>query len=261
MDKQHSRKRLKDYESASIRNKLLVHEILECNPDVRKHLLDTKPLTENSLINFISKYPLNYVKPAFGSRGIGIFQIRSSSDQYTVRTIKEKRTFDDPKDVYMYIISSTNKSMIIQQGITLQRVVKRPYDIRVMVQRKPNRPWICTGLFCKVGKPDKIVTNVFQGGELWTTKKIFTKQALPKEIKYSRIRNLKTVSRKVAKTLSRHQSGMHQMGIDMAFDTDDKLWILEVNSHHPAFYPLKKLNKSMFNKMMRFAKSYGRNKP
>jgi D-alanine-D-alanine ligase-like ATP-grasp enzyme len=48
------------------------------------------------------------------------------------------------------------------------------------------------------------------------------------------------------------------MGIDFAFDRSGRLWILEVNSNHPQFHPLKQVDRPAFNRMMAFARSYGR---
>ncbi|WP_141500250.1 YheC/YheD family protein [Paenibacillus luteus] len=46
----------------------------------------------------------------------------------------------------------------------------------------------------------------------------------------------------VSRTLSKKRSGMHEMGIDFAYDKKQQLWVLEVNSNHPQFHALKKLD-------------------
>lgn len=208
------------------------------------------------------KFPLLYVKPAIGSRGIGIMQIKKNEKQYVVRTIEDKQTFDNVMDMYQHILSKTNnKEMIIQQGIVLEKVNQKPYDIRIMVQRRPKGKWTCTGIFCKVGSKRNIVTNVYQGGELWTTKRIFKEKGLSDKVKKVRLNQLKKLGIQIANTLSDKQEGMYQMGVDVAIDHNQNMWVLEINSHHPAFYPMKKLNKKTFDKMMEFARSYGRTNP
>lgn len=148
--------------------------------------------------------------------------------------------------------------MIIQQGISLETVDGRPYDIRSMVQRKPGGRWTSTGMFSKVGKPNKIVTNYYQGGKIVLLNKLFDQAGLSAEEAESRKKLLAQVSRKIAVFLSKKRSGMYEMGIDFAFDSEGHLWILEVNSRFPQFYPLRRLDRKMYLRMLSFAKSIGR---
>src|SRR5690606_25262253 len=138
----------------------------------------------------------------------------------------------------------TTKKMIIQQGISLETVDGRPYDIRSMVQRKPGGRWTSTGMFAKVGKPNKIVTNYYQGGKIVLMNKLYAQTTMTEHEIEERLRLLSETSRKVALFWSRKRKGMYEMGIDFAFDDAGRLWILEVNSRFPQFYPLRRLDRT-----------------
>lgn len=97
--------------------------------------------------------------------------------------------------------------MIIQQGIKLELVEGRPYDIRAMVQHKPKSKWTCTGIFTKVGSPKKIVTNYAQGGKLKTLGNVFNKMNLSSDKKESRKRHLNKVALDAANFLNSKRSG------------------------------------------------------
>ncbi|MNG32334.1 hypothetical protein D3C84_1183210 [compost metagenome] len=62
----------------------------------------------------------------------------------------------------------------------------------------------------------------------------------------------------MAQLLSRKKQGMREMGIDFAYDREERLWVLEVNSKHPQFHPLKRIDPAAYRRMMSFAKAYGR---
>jgi D-alanine-D-alanine ligase-like ATP-grasp enzyme len=73
-----------------------------------------------------------------------------------------------------------------------------------------------------------------------------------------RKKHLNDVALDVAKLLNSRRSGMFEMGIDFAYDGEGNVWILEVNSNKPQFYPLKHMNRRMYNRMLSYARSYGR---
>ncbi len=202
-----------------------------------------------------------YVKPNNGSRGLGIYKIETDSNGYFLKSTKKTNYYNTIDSIYQYLLQKSRRSMIIQQGIILEKMNGRPYDIRVMIQRKPNKRWTCTGLFCKVGRPKKIVTNYYQGGELRTLINVFNRMKLSERATIERKKALSNVALVVARTLSAKQSGMYQMGVDLAYDMNGNIRIIEVNSRHPAFYPLKKLNYKMYKRMLNFAYSYGRKRP
>jgi hypothetical protein len=93
------------------------------------------------------------------AQGRGIYKIISNDERYILRSTRLREKNLELSALYQKLNVRAKKKMIIQQGITLEQVEGRPYDIRAMVQRKPNGKWNCTGIFTKVGKPNKIVTN------------------------------------------------------------------------------------------------------
>ncbi|XEC97221.1 YheC/YheD family protein [Paenibacillus tarimensis] len=252
----------KEYRSKAIQGKLRVCRYLSEHPELQKFVPATQRLSLSNLRNLLDRFDSVYIKPDVGSLGIGVSKlVRSESDYflYVTRRHKQKRlSFQTVSEVYKYMMRGQTKPMIVQQAISLDRVNERPYDIRVMVQRKPGGSWTCTGTMAKVGAPNRIVTNYFQGGEIMTLKKVFTLKGIPAAHHAHIFDNLYDISLAVAKSLSKKRKGMHEMGIDFAVDADNNLWVLEVNSNHPQFHPLKRINRKEYNRMRRYAISYGR---
>ncbi|RXT07194.1 YheC/YheD family protein [Ammoniphilus sp. CFH 90114] len=249
----------KSYKSNSIDGKLRVYRYLSAYPHINTHQPYTVQMDKTKLKKCIKKYGLIYVKPNIGSHGEGIFQIKKKDKKnLLLRTTKQKKTFKNVSSLYKYLKAHSKRLMAIQQGISLELANGKPYDIRSMVQRKPGAPWTSTGIFTKVGAKGKIVTNYSQGGQIVLLDHVFKSIGLPPKKRKQRFKKLKAVSLAVAQALSAAQSGMYEMGIDFAFDKKGRLWILEVNTRHPQFHPLKELHPKMYQRMMAFAKSYGR---
>jgi glutathione synthase/RimK-type ligase-like ATP-grasp enzyme len=250
--------KLKGYNSKSISGKLRVHRYLATDESLKLYLPQTTSFTEGHLKQMAKRFPTLYIKPNYGSQGIGIFKVERESNGYRLRSSSnQSKFFKQLSSIYQNISTNGNKHMIIQQGIDIERVNKRPYDIRAMVQRKPKGSWTCTGIFGKIGYRNKIVTNYAQGGQIVTMGHLFKMMGLSSSSQ-ARTRHMTEVSLEVARVLNSKQSGMFEMGVDLSYDKDGHLWILEVNSRRPQFFPMKKVDRTMYNRMLSYANSYGR---
>ncbi len=222
----------------------------------------TASFSRANLERMIKRYGMLYVKPDVGSRGIGVYKLRRTKAGYDLYEIVRKkqlrRRFRSLTSVYNRLRKAKTGRLIIQRGISLDKVNGRSYDIRAMVQRKPRGSWVCTGLIVKAGARGRIVTNYYQGGTVYAMEKLGRLRRWSPSRTKGRVRKLTQTALRISRALSGRQSGMHEMGIDFAFDRRQRLWVLEVNSNHPQFHPLKRLNRRAYDKMMRFAASYGR---
>ncbi|CAM3293883.1 YheC/YheD family protein [Paenibacillus lupini] len=253
----------KKYNSRSIYGKLKVCRYLNSHKTLKELVPHTVSFSREHMESMLASHSSIYVKPDSGSQGMGIFKVKKSEGSgYTVKHIVKKKQLshhlDTASAVYDYINKKSEKKLIIQKGIKLDRVNGRAYDIRVMVQRKPDGPWTVNCYSVKVGASKKIVTNYYQGGKLYTMEKLGKQQGKSEATTSKRLADLKSMSLKIAEHLSSKREGMHEMGIDFAYDRNQKLWVIEVNSNHPQFYPMKWLDPKAYKKMKEFAKSYGR---
>ncbi|MBO8171319.1 MAG: YheC/YheD family protein [Bacillaceae bacterium] len=252
---------MKNYKSQHVRSKWKVHSILSQNPKIKKHLPETRWLTLKNLQELLNTYSFLYTKPNIGTHGKGIMRIEKAGDQgYILYDGKKKTRVKSINRLYRIIRSRIGSiKYIVQEGIELGKSQGRPFDLRMMFQRKPGGPWTCTGIFSKLGKPGLIVTNYHQGGKLDTLENTLAGFGMNEETIEGTREKLANLGAEIARTLHRRYPGMHEMGIDVTLDPQHHIWIIEVNSRRPQFYPLKWFeDKTMYRMMMKFAKSYGR---
>jgi len=251
----------KNYRSRTIRGKLRVCRYLSANRSLKKYIPQTRLFTLPNMRKMMASHSSLYIKPDIGSLGIGIFRLTRTIGGFKLRSSQRgnhSSRFNTISSVYRHILAKRQERMIIQKTVRLDRAGERPYDIRVMVQRKPGGNWTCTGMAAKVGRAGKIVTNYYQGGELMSMESLHIRKGMPEVEGKARIRHLTRKALDVVQTLSAKQSGMREMGVDFAYDRNGRLWVLEVNSNHPQFHPFKKFDRVAYDRMMRFARSYGR---
>ncbi len=250
------------YASSRIRGKLKVCRYLEDNGATRRYVPDTVSFGLANMRRMAERHGSLYIKPDVGSLGIGIRKLKKTSSGYTLKETASRsqttRKFDTVEGAFRHISSRKSDKLIVQQGISLDKVNGKPYDIRVMVQRKPGGAWNCTGIIVKVGGVGRIVTNYYQGGSVLTLRKLHDRLGLDAQEGASREGQLRSAAISIAKTLSARKSGMREMGIDFARDRNSRLWVLEVNSNHPQFHPVKALDRKAYDRMKEYAASYGR---
>ncbi|MBE1442674.1 YheC/YheD family protein [Paenibacillus sp. OAS669] len=251
----------KNYRSSTIRGKLRVCQYLSANRSLKNNIPHTRLFTLPNMRKMLASHASLYIKPDIGSHGIGIFKLTQARGEFKLRSSqrgKRSSPFNSASSVFQHIQAKRQGRMIIQQTVFLDQVGERPYDIRVMVQRKPGGSWTCTGMAAKVGQAGMITTNYYQGGELISMESLHNRKGLSEEQGKARIRHLTRKALDVVRTLSAKRSGMHEMGVDFAYDRSGWLWVLEVNSNHPQFHPFKKFDRAAYDRMMRYARSYGR---
>lgn len=255
-------KSIKGYNSKRIRGKLRVNNYLSADASVKRYVPRTVSLTLDNLMKMGKQYRALYIKPDVGSMGIGVYKLVRKENGYVLYSTRKRkqlhRHFLTVSAVYNHLKALQKQKMIIQKAVSLDHVNGRPYDIRAMVQRKPGGSWNCTGFLVKVGAPHKIVTNYYQGGQIYTIEKLLKLKGFSPSSSRARIKYLSGTAVKISQVLSKRKAGMHEMGIDLAYDTKRRLWVLEVNSNHPQFHPLKKLDRTAYNRIMSYCRSYGR---
>src|SRR5690606_16097536 len=60
------------------------------------------------------------------------------------------------------------RSYLVQQRIQLATYIERPFDLRVSVQRDGSGEWQVTGIVGKAAPARRFLTNVAQGGTVYT---------------------------------------------------------------------------------------------
>lgn len=243
-------------------SKWIKTKVLLQNNELRSFIPETRLFNRSNLLIMLKKYKMVYVKPIHGSFGIGVIRVESKNSKggneyrYHLETKVEK--FNN----YDACFSSLNKNKlnrkyIVQQGIDLLTYKERPFDIRIMVQRSEQRPWETTGLIGRLAHPKKIVTNYHSQGKplpLDSLLKSYIKESEKQEYTYF----LKKFGVNVAKHLQTKYPGFREIGVDVGIDSNLHPWILEVNTAPDPFIFNQLKDKTIFRKVLKFARANGR---
>jgi len=219
------------------------------------------PFSRSNLGVLVSQYSTVYFKPTGGTGGFNIIRIKKLSNGYQIQHNATKNHCATLGVLYEQLKKrAKQRSYLLQKGIKLAAVNGSAFDIRVMVQKPNNGVWKSTALFTKIGKPGKVTTNYHQGGKLGYFQSTLSRAGFSKASIERKEAELKRLGESVGRIFDRNGNGFRELGLDVALDNKGNTWILEVNTR-PQFYPLKHLkDKSMYHRIMSYAKQYGRTK-
>ncbi len=207
------------------------NNVLLENEHIQPYIPHMHLLTKQTLLEMLASYPILYLKPDNGMKGKGIIRLTQKDEHFIVQTSELNiaiPTFDKLAPYLKQMIK--NHKYLIQQGIPLLSYDEQPIDFRVLLQR-PIDEWEYEGIVGKLGVRNGITTNFACGGTAIPFREIIMQTMhLPfEEIKNLRD-ELKRISLIIANQLTSSYSGLRELGIDFAIDTEGKIWIIEVNT-------------------------------
>lgn len=233
-------------------------------PEMREFIPETRKLTYESLRELLDKYKMVYIKPDIGTYGNGVMRAEAVTDEesneeiYIYQSGLDKQEFMSFDELYDAIQTRTkNRLYLVQKGINLTQYKNNRFDIRVMVQQTPNKKWETTGVIGRVGDPNKVVTNVHNGGKLQPVETLLT-EYLSGKSKSQYIESLNNLGLQTARQLHSRFKGLKEIGLDVALDEQLRPWVLEVNTCPDPYIFSKLKDKRVFRKIRRYAKANGR---
>ncbi|WP_054956315.1 YheC/YheD family protein [Paenibacillus dakarensis] len=249
------------YKSSTIKSKWKKTKWLLEESHLRPYVPATMPFSQGNLASMLSSYSTVFFKPTNGSGGSRIIRIKRQGHGYQMQYNAAKTTYKTQEQLYKELKRFAGKTdFLLQKGITLAKSNGRPFDIRVMIQKTNKGSWASPGLFTKIGKPNKIATNYNQGGSIGYFHKTLAGAGYDNQAIQRMESQLKQLGISVGQSFDRHHKGFKELGLDVALDKHRKPWILEVNTR-PQFYPVKNLkDKSLYHRILSYARQYGRTK-
>jgi glutathione synthase/RimK-type ligase-like ATP-grasp enzyme len=209
-----------------------INRLLEKELDLIDYLPKTLTGTIQNLEMMMDHYDSLFIKPVFSSLGKGIMYLEKQAEGswilYERKKAKQKwkETHFTNKLPKKLKDSFRKRSFIIQEKIPLATYKKRPFDLRVIVQKNSNGDWDITGIIGKLAPQDEFITNVDQGGVIGTLKD-YTSNL---EASYSDIlKNISILSLKIAEVLESHYQHIGDLGLDIGLTTTGKPYFIECN--------------------------------
>ncbi|HEY0827873.1 MAG TPA: YheC/YheD family protein, partial [Bacilli bacterium] len=220
-------------------NKWTLFEWLNKSIKTKRYIPVTRKLVKLSNLQLLMKrFPVLYLKPLHGKAGSGIMRIKknppgSKGYQLTVQENKNTQTFTYTSSAKLWAKVNAfigSEEYIVQQGIHLASNHKRPFDLRVLVQKNKKGKWTLTGIGARVAGILNITTHVPRGGSIEDPEKLLVAafgdrkaKGILAAAKRAALRITRQIERGSGQTLG-------EMSIDLGVDTAGQLWFFEANA-------------------------------
>lgn len=217
--------------------KMTIHDLISKDAALLPHLPETLIATKSSVASMMSRHSSLILKPDNSSIGKGLMKLDRTENGWKAcyavvsrKYGKRWRTqhFHEHTLPPIIIKRITGTRYLVQETLPLATYEGRPFDLRVSVQRDHTGQWQVTGIVGKVAPLHTFVTNVAQGGTVYTFEQIAA-AACP-HLSYRQMKqHIEEVSLRIVATLSDTLPHMADLGLDMGISKDGLPLFIECN--------------------------------
>ncbi|MFG6121249.1 YheC/YheD family endospore coat-associated protein [Thalassobacillus sp. B23F22_16] len=186
------------------------------------------------MVSEMLKQDAVYIKATHGSRGEGLCRVKRNHDgtlDVLEADARHPHRFPSTDSFFQAFFPKGSAGYLIQPQINLLETEGKPFDFRVHTNKDETGKWKLTLIAVKSGNGLNPTTHHVYGGKIYVLDEIFS------ESKCRQIRQrLEKTALLVSEELDKeHDYQLGELGIDMAIDQEEGLWIFEVNAK-PGFH-------------------------
>ncbi|CAH0120840.1 Endospore coat-associated protein YheD [Paenibacillus sp. CECT 9249] len=237
-------------------NKLGKYRFMKGSPQLAPHLPATRRLTKRNFNHFLARFGSVIVKPNGGSGGAGIIRVTAAGKaRYVLHKENKRTTVRGKHTAYARVRKRIGlRRYIVQRRIQLATINKRPFDVRVIVQRRRNsHEWTVTGELAKVAGKGYIVTNNTRSkGRLLPIRTGIERSSLGNRSVETMVSDLHRVALAAAARLNQYYPRKRIFGLDMGLDRNGHVWIIEANKAPSMSHFIKMKNYETYRRIMSY---------
>lgn len=216
-----------------------VFELLAEHEAAKGYLPESELLSSyEQLHRLLNKHHVLYIKPVQGSLGRGIYRLilqdnKSYILERAVTSSQRASKYTSLKRLYQALRPKLAKRKYqLQQGLSVIKVSDRPVDFRALVQKNGSGEWTITSIVARTAGNEQFVANLARGGTISSVMNILPHTNLPPQVSYASVfDSLKAAALTIAIALDEQvEEHFAEFGVDLAVDTQGKVWLIEVNS-------------------------------
>lgn len=235
-------------------NKLGKYLFMRRSPQLAPHLPATTRMTLRNFDNYLARFGSVIVKPNSSSGGAGIVKVTALGNaRYVVHKENKQIVVTGKQNAYVQLRKRIgSRPYIVQRRVNLATVNNRPFDMRVIVQRRRNtREWKVTGELAKVAGKGYIVTNNTRSkGQLLPLRTGIGRSSIRNRSLETMVSDIHRIALTAARRLNLYYPWQRIFGMDVGLDRNGHVWIIEANKAPSMSHFLKMKNYAAYRRIM-----------
>ncbi|WP_028548115.1 YheC/YheD family endospore coat-associated protein [Paenibacillus sp. UNC451MF] len=212
-------------------NKCKIQSHLVRSSFLQPYLLPTEQVkTAQEFIQFLKAHRSIMLKPINGWGGKGIIRVTLDKSHFIVQQNGMPALTLPLSSQGPYIRKVLrNGRHLMQKWIDIRNRSGRVFDIRALVQKNGEGNWQTTGTAVREGKQGKITSNIKSGGSAHQVSD-YLKKEFDNERGEALTNSVAEIAQYIPPFMEKsYHTRLSELGIDLAIDTNGRLWLLEVN--------------------------------
>ncbi|WP_135549090.1 YheC/YheD family endospore coat-associated protein [Paenibacillus cymbidii] len=249
-------------------NKWTLFEWLNKSKATKKFIPATKRLTSpDDLESFLALHHDIYLKPVRGKAGKGIMKVQALPGQrlpYRLSIQNARKSHHSHHGTIARLWSTFKQQIdgedyLMQQAIALTSYNKRPFDLRVLVQKNQYGEWTISGIGARVAGRSSITTHVPRGGSIDEPEKLLS-LAYGQEAAKLTLQRVHQAAHMIARQIERASGQtLGEMSMDLGIDNARRIWFFEANSR-PMKFDEPDIRKRSLERIIQFSQYLARTK-
>lgn len=221
-------------------NKWETYQWLTCFDTLKGHLpytvLYNRP---KDIREFLNEYNTAYVKPIYGSQGVGIVKLKRKGSwvfaYYSEEEEKKEECFKSIAELNGFLKYYLNKNrFIVQEYVDLLSKNGRTIDFRALIVKDQHGVWQDIGMIARYGVKGSITNNVSTGGSAELAEITLKSMLNLSDDEAEKFRKrMSNIAVDAAKGLEESGINCGNLGIDLGVDVNRTIWIIEINNRDP----------------------------
>lgn len=194
----------------------------------------------DACIDYLHRHHKIICKPDVGSEGRNVLLIEKKDTHILVNLDQDEKIYSEEELVQFLNneVFHRQRKHVVQSYIQSRTNTGNPFDIRVTIMKNRQGKWAIVKSYARIGNANGIVSNIAAGGstcDLGT----FTQKHINLNDPIAFRKGLRQFASQFANHIEK-QFDFHfaEMGLDVAIDEDENLWLFEVNMNRINVEPL-----------------------
>ncbi|WP_164984962.1 YheC/YheD family protein [Ammoniphilus sp. CFH 90114] len=231
-------------------SKWIKWKLINQHEDLRSLQPQTELYSPEAVEKFLEQYAKVFIKPDKSYGGRQVIRLQREIGQIAALLGRKKRLFKHLYDFDQWLEPiRKGRLFIVQEGVDLVTLKDHPVDLRTILLPNENNGWEVTGMFAKVAKKGKIVTNVKAGGKVISVLDYLGQAGYTTEDQKVMMEQIENLSLKITCIFSNIYRNK-KYGLDLGIDKNRNVKLIEVNSK-PSLRILRKVDDNMYLRSIR----------